>query len=75
GDKTPPPGDVSSDSVSSNSESEDEEVDAAPYSFFKCLPFELPVDVVNKTLQIILELQFFKLSLFDLYCHHSSKSF
>ncbi|GJZ09623.1 putative reverse transcriptase domain-containing protein [Tanacetum coccineum] len=30
GDKTPPPGDVSSDSVSSNSESEDEEVDVAP---------------------------------------------
>ncbi|GJS63825.1 hypothetical protein Tco_0678389 [Tanacetum coccineum] len=30
GDKTPPPGDVSSDFVSSNSESEDEEVDVAP---------------------------------------------
>ncbi|GJW78278.1 putative reverse transcriptase domain-containing protein [Tanacetum coccineum] len=30
GDKTPPPGDVSSDSVSSDSESEDEEVDVAP---------------------------------------------
>nr|GEW10813.1 hypothetical protein [Tanacetum cinerariifolium] len=30
GDKTPPPGDVSSDSVSSESESEDEEVDVAP---------------------------------------------
>ncbi|GJR88111.1 retrovirus-related pol polyprotein from transposon TNT 1-94 [Tanacetum coccineum] len=44
-------------------------------SFFKCLPFELPEDVVNKTLQIILELQFFKLSLFDLCCHNSSKTF
>ncbi|GJS27802.1 hypothetical protein Tco_0488422 [Tanacetum coccineum] len=43
--------------------------------FFKCLPFELPEDVVNKTLQIILELQFFKLSLFDLCCHNSSKTF
>ncbi|GKB69257.1 hypothetical protein Tco_0930669, partial [Tanacetum coccineum] len=30
GDKTPPPGDVSSDSVSSDSESEDKEVDVAP---------------------------------------------
>ncbi|GJV05070.1 hypothetical protein Tco_1338639 [Tanacetum coccineum] len=30
GDKTPPPGDVSSDSVSSDSELEDEEVDVAP---------------------------------------------
>ncbi|GKE97334.1 hypothetical protein Tco_0020685 [Tanacetum coccineum] len=30
GDKTPPPGDVSSDFVSSDSESEDEEVDLAP---------------------------------------------
>ncbi|GKD58728.1 hypothetical protein Tco_1296237 [Tanacetum coccineum] len=30
GDKTPPPGAVSSDSVSSDSESEDEEVDVAP---------------------------------------------
>ncbi|GJR52118.1 hypothetical protein Tco_1402639 [Tanacetum coccineum] len=30
GDKTPPPGDVSSDSVSSDSESEDEVVDVAP---------------------------------------------
>nr|GEW13399.1 putative reverse transcriptase domain, ribonuclease H-like domain, aspartic peptidase domain protein [Tanacetum cinerariifolium] len=30
GDKTPPPGDVSSDSVSSDSESKDEEVDVAP---------------------------------------------
>ncbi|GKG02970.1 hypothetical protein Tco_0310606 [Tanacetum coccineum] len=30
GDKTPPPGDVSSDYVSSDSESEDEEVDVAP---------------------------------------------
>ncbi|GJR54835.1 hypothetical protein Tco_1405356 [Tanacetum coccineum] len=30
GDKTPPPGDVSSDFVSSDSESEDEEVDVAP---------------------------------------------
>ncbi|GJX41577.1 hypothetical protein Tco_0256567 [Tanacetum coccineum] len=30
GDKTPPPGDVSSDSVSSDSESEDEEVDVVP---------------------------------------------
>ncbi|GJZ87783.1 hypothetical protein Tco_0659393 [Tanacetum coccineum] len=30
GDKTPPPGDVSSDLVSSDSESEDEEVDVAP---------------------------------------------
>ncbi|GJY77708.1 putative reverse transcriptase domain-containing protein [Tanacetum coccineum] len=30
GDKTPPPGDVSSDSVSSDFESEDEEVDVAP---------------------------------------------
>nr|GEU48073.1 hypothetical protein [Tanacetum cinerariifolium] len=30
GDKTPPPGDVSSDSVSSESESEDDEVDVAP---------------------------------------------
>ncbi|GJR73014.1 putative reverse transcriptase domain-containing protein [Tanacetum coccineum] len=30
GDKTPPPGDVSSDSLSSDSESEDEEVDVAP---------------------------------------------
>ncbi|GJV48605.1 hypothetical protein Tco_1438817 [Tanacetum coccineum] len=30
GDKTPPPGDVSSDSVSSDYESEDEEVDVAP---------------------------------------------
>ncbi|GJY28588.1 chaperone protein ClpC1, chloroplastic [Tanacetum coccineum] len=40
-----------------------------------CLPFELPEDVVNKTLQIILELQFFKLSLFDLCCHNSSKTF
>ncbi|GJY85886.1 hypothetical protein Tco_0499912 [Tanacetum coccineum] len=30
GDKTPPPGDVSSNSVSSDSESEDEEVDVAP---------------------------------------------
>nr|GEY02958.1 hypothetical protein [Tanacetum cinerariifolium] len=30
GDKTPPPGDVSSDSVSSESESEDEEVNVAP---------------------------------------------
>nr|GEW10811.1 hypothetical protein [Tanacetum cinerariifolium] len=30
GTKTPPPGDVSSDSVSSESESEDEEVDVAP---------------------------------------------
>nr|GEZ27725.1 hypothetical protein [Tanacetum cinerariifolium] len=30
GDKTPPPGDVSSDSVSSESESEDKEVDVAP---------------------------------------------
>ncbi|GJU45392.1 hypothetical protein Tco_1202658 [Tanacetum coccineum] len=30
GDKTPPPGDVSSDSVSSDSKSEDEEVDVAP---------------------------------------------
>ncbi|GJT87548.1 hypothetical protein Tco_1069265 [Tanacetum coccineum] len=30
GDKTPPPGDVSYDSVSSDSESEDEEVDVAP---------------------------------------------
>ncbi|GJS13898.1 hypothetical protein Tco_0408370 [Tanacetum coccineum] len=29
-DKTPPPGDVSSDSVSSDSESEDEEVDVIP---------------------------------------------
>ncbi|GJX79005.1 hypothetical protein Tco_0327154 [Tanacetum coccineum] len=44
-------------------------------SFFKCLPFELPEDVENKTLQIILELQFFKLSLFDLCCHNSSKTF
>ncbi|GJY53845.1 hypothetical protein Tco_0445509 [Tanacetum coccineum] len=43
--------------------------------FFKCLPFELPEDVENKTLQIILELQFFKLSLFDLCCHNSSKTF
>ncbi|GKB51149.1 reverse transcriptase domain-containing protein, partial [Tanacetum coccineum] len=43
--------------------------------FFKCLPFELPEDVVNKTLQIILELQFFKLSLFDPCCHNSSKTF
>ncbi|GKG05605.1 hypothetical protein Tco_0325691, partial [Tanacetum coccineum] len=40
-----------------------------------CLPFELPEDVVNKTLQIILELQFFRLSLVDLYCHNSSKTF
>ncbi|GJX88211.1 hypothetical protein Tco_0340225, partial [Tanacetum coccineum] len=39
------------------------------------LPFELPEDVENKTLQIILELQFFKLSLFDLCCHNSSKTF
>ncbi|GJV01121.1 hypothetical protein Tco_1334690 [Tanacetum coccineum] len=45
------------------------------FCFFKCLPFELPEDVVNKTLQIILELQFFKLSLFDLCCHNSSKTF
>nr|GFD20114.1 hypothetical protein [Tanacetum cinerariifolium] len=30
GDKTPPPGDVSSDSVSFESESEDKEVDVAP---------------------------------------------
>ncbi|GKE89204.1 hypothetical protein Tco_1566679, partial [Tanacetum coccineum] len=30
GDKTPPPGDVSSDYVSFDSESEDEEVDVAP---------------------------------------------
>ncbi|GKG15329.1 hypothetical protein Tco_0354929 [Tanacetum coccineum] len=30
GDKTSPPGDVSSDSVSSNSESEDEEVNVSP---------------------------------------------
>ncbi|GJU57022.1 putative reverse transcriptase domain-containing protein [Tanacetum coccineum] len=30
GDKTPPPGDVSSDSVASDSKSEDEEVDVAP---------------------------------------------
>ncbi|GKG54518.1 hypothetical protein Tco_0560173, partial [Tanacetum coccineum] len=30
GDKTPPPGDVSSDFVSSDSESEDEEIDVAP---------------------------------------------
>ncbi|GJV86439.1 putative reverse transcriptase domain-containing protein [Tanacetum coccineum] len=30
GDKTPPPGDVSSNSVSSDSESDDEEVDVAP---------------------------------------------
>ncbi|GKG19530.1 hypothetical protein Tco_0376629, partial [Tanacetum coccineum] len=30
GDKTPPPGDVSSDFVSSDSESEDEEVDVVP---------------------------------------------
>nr|GFD50986.1 hypothetical protein [Tanacetum cinerariifolium] len=30
GDKTPPPGDVSSDSGSSDSKSEDEEVDVAP---------------------------------------------
>ncbi|GKC82766.1 putative reverse transcriptase domain-containing protein, partial [Tanacetum coccineum] len=30
GDKTPPPGDVSSDSVSSDSESKDKEVDVAP---------------------------------------------
>ncbi|GKC75037.1 hypothetical protein Tco_1125811, partial [Tanacetum coccineum] len=32
GDKTPPPGDVPSDSMSSDSESEDEEVDVAPES-------------------------------------------
>ncbi|GKC71910.1 putative ribonuclease H-like domain-containing protein [Tanacetum coccineum] len=44
-------------------------------SFFKCIPFELLEDVVNKTLQIILELQFFKLSLFDLCCHNSSITF
>ncbi|GJR14648.1 hypothetical protein Tco_0797300 [Tanacetum coccineum] len=44
-------------------------------SFFKCLPFKLPEDVVNKTLQIILELQFLKLSPFDLCCHNSSKTF
>ncbi|GJX10400.1 hypothetical protein Tco_0200259 [Tanacetum coccineum] len=35
-------------------------------NFFKCLQFELPEDVVNKTLLIILDLQFFKSSLFDL---------
>ncbi|GJT86715.1 hypothetical protein Tco_1068432 [Tanacetum coccineum] len=34
GDKTPPPGDVSSDSVSSDFESEDEEVDVAPDDTF-----------------------------------------
>ncbi|GJU76075.1 reverse transcriptase domain-containing protein, partial [Tanacetum coccineum] len=44
-------------------------------SFFKCLQFELPEDVVNKTLRIILELQFFKSSLFDLCSNYSSKLF
>ncbi|GJT17228.1 hypothetical protein Tco_0875934 [Tanacetum coccineum] len=44
-------------------------------SFFKCLQFELPGDVVNKTLRIILELQFFKSSLFDLCSNYSSKLF
>ncbi|GJT19987.1 putative reverse transcriptase domain-containing protein [Tanacetum coccineum] len=37
--------------------------------------FELPEDVVNKILQIILELQFFKSSLFDLCSNYSSKLF
>ncbi|GJZ45841.1 hypothetical protein Tco_0593437 [Tanacetum coccineum] len=46
-----------------------------PRFFFKCLPFELPEDVVNKTLQIILELQSFKPSLFDLCSNYSSKLF
>ncbi|GJX86597.1 hypothetical protein Tco_0337371 [Tanacetum coccineum] len=46
-----------------------------PESFFKCLPSELPEDVENKTLQIILELHFFKSSLFDLCIHHSSNLF
>ncbi|GJT27869.1 transport protein Sec23-like protein [Tanacetum coccineum] len=45
------------------------------FSFFKCLQFELPEDVVNKTLRIILELQFFKSSLFDLCSNYSSKLF
>ncbi|GJX94914.1 retrovirus-related pol polyprotein from transposon TNT 1-94 [Tanacetum coccineum] len=44
-------------------------------SFFKCLQFELPEDVVNKILQNILELQSFKTSLFDLYRSYSSKLF
>ncbi|GJV20148.1 hypothetical protein Tco_1369168 [Tanacetum coccineum] len=43
--------------------------------FFKCLQFELPEDVINKTLQIILELQSFKPSLFDLCSNYSSKLF
>ncbi|GJV94673.1 reverse transcriptase domain-containing protein [Tanacetum coccineum] len=43
--------------------------------FFKCLQFELPEDVVNKTLRIILELQFFKSSPFDLCSNYSSKLF
>ncbi|GKA45202.1 hypothetical protein Tco_0737998 [Tanacetum coccineum] len=41
----------------------------------ECLPFELPEDVVNKTIQIILELQLFRLSLIDLCCHSSLKTF
>ncbi|GJS41199.1 hypothetical protein Tco_0566242 [Tanacetum coccineum] len=40
-----------------------------------CLQFELPEDVVNKTLRIILELQFFKSSPFDLCSNYSSKLF
>ncbi|GJW74721.1 hypothetical protein Tco_0134091 [Tanacetum coccineum] len=40
-----------------------------------CLTSGLPEDVENKTLQIILELHFFKSSLFDLCIHHSSNLF
>ncbi|GJW23077.1 reverse transcriptase domain-containing protein [Tanacetum coccineum] len=43
--------------------------------FFKCLQFELPEDVVNKILLILLDLQFFKSSLFDLCSNYSSKLF
>ncbi|GJS39704.1 hypothetical protein Tco_0564747 [Tanacetum coccineum] len=48
---------------------------AIQINFFKCLQFELPEDVVNKTLRIILELQFFKSSPFDLCSNYSSKLF
>ncbi|GJR34833.1 hypothetical protein Tco_1210517 [Tanacetum coccineum] len=45
-----------------------------PYSS-QVSQFELPEDVVNKTLRIILEFQFFKSSLFDLCSNYSSKLF
>ncbi|GJW83193.1 putative reverse transcriptase domain-containing protein [Tanacetum coccineum] len=48
GDKTPPPGDVSSDSVSSDSESEDEEVDVAPEATVRTIT-QKPYDIRDFT--------------------------